>query len=123
MLIGTDHTGPLHVDCLHLEVSDLVAPSCAGGRIGLLDYGQSKQLPEHVRLSLAKLMLELGRGQTHARRDVVAKLLHEMGLRFSRPADDIQTMMAFGMFDSQLSHRYALYVHIWHLTPDLLAWC
>ena len=77
-----------------------------GGRIGLLDYGQSKQLPEHVRLSLARLMLELGRGQRRARPAVVARLLHDMGLRFSRPADDIQMMMAFGMFDSQLSHRW-----------------
>lgn len=79
--------------------------SHTGGRIGLLDYGQSKQLPEHVRLSLARLMLELGRGRQHARPAVVVQVLHEMGLRFSRPADELQMMMAFGMFDSQLSHR------------------
>ena len=51
-------------------------------------------------------MLELSRGKKHARPTVVANLLHEMGLRFSKPADDIQMMMAFGMFDSRLSHRY-----------------
>ena len=51
-------------------------------------------------------MLELGRGRKHARPAIVAGLLHDMGLRFSRPADDIQMMMAFGMFDSQLSHRF-----------------
>ena len=77
-----------------------------GGRIGLLDYGQSKQLPEHVRITLAKLMVELAKGKHVASAPVVAGLLHEMGLRFDRPHDDIQKMMAFGMFDSTLSHRY-----------------
>ncbi len=29
---------------------------CAGGRIGLIDYGQSKQLPEEARLGFARLV-------------------------------------------------------------------
>lgn len=32
-----------------------------GGRIGLLDYGQSKQLPEEQRHALARLVLEMDR--------------------------------------------------------------
>ena len=33
-----------------------------GARIGLIDYGQSKQLPEQERLAFASLLVELGKG-------------------------------------------------------------
>ena len=36
---------------------------CTGGRIGLIDYGQSKQLPDHERLAFAALILELSHGR------------------------------------------------------------
>ncbi len=34
-----------------------------GARIGLIDYGQSKQLPDQERLAFAALLLELGKGK------------------------------------------------------------
>ena len=33
-----------------------------GARIGLIDYGQSKQLPDQERLAFASLLVELGKG-------------------------------------------------------------
>lgn len=33
-----------------------------GARIGLIDYGQSKQLPDHERLAFAALLVELAKG-------------------------------------------------------------
>ena len=33
-----------------------------GAKIGLIDYGQSKQLPDHERLAFAALLVELAKG-------------------------------------------------------------
>lgn len=33
-----------------------------GARIGLIDYGQSKQLPDQERLAFASLLVELAKG-------------------------------------------------------------
>lgn len=54
-------------------------------------------------------MLEMAKGRQHADPMVVSRRLQEMGLRFTN--DDnlkIQAMMAFGMFDTELSHRQGL---------------
>ena len=78
----------------------------AGGKVGLIDYGQSKQLDESTRLAFARLVLEMTRGRQNADPVAVSSRLHQMGLEFDN--DDnlrIQSMMAFGMFDTELSHR------------------
>jgi aarF domain-containing kinase len=78
----------------------------AGARIGLIDYGQSKQLPEAERLAFAALLLELGRERRDVRPAAVARCLADLGLRFERSDNEaLMTKMAFGMFDTRTSHR------------------
>ena len=38
-----------------------------GARIGLIDYGQSKQLPDQERLAFAALLVELAKGRRRCR--------------------------------------------------------
>jgi len=74
--------------------------------VGLIDYGQSKQLAEPTRLAFARLMVEMSKGKSQADPQVVASRLRDLGLRFDN--DDnvlLQSMMAFGMFDTELSHK------------------
>jgi len=35
---------------------------CAGGKVGLIDYGQSKQLPDDARIGFAELIVALDKG-------------------------------------------------------------
>ena len=80
----------------------------AGARIGLIDYGQSKQLPDAERLAFAALLLELSRERRAVRPAVVAARLADLGLRFERTDNQaLMTKMAFGMFDTRTSHRCA----------------
>jgi hypothetical protein len=79
----------------------------AGARIGLLDYGQSKQLPEGERLAFAALLLELAKGKGGTRAETLARRMADLGLRFERDDPKIIAKMAFGMFDTQTSHRCA----------------
>lgn len=77
-----------------------------GARIGLIDYGQSKQLPEAERLAFAALLLELGKDRAAVRPAAVAARLRDLGLRFERSDDEaLMTKMAFGMFDTRTVHR------------------
>lgn len=76
-----------------------------GGRVALLDYGQSKQLPETDRLAFARLVLTMEKGYQRADGPTVAKALHELGLRFSKDDIDIQKKMAYGMFDTRTSYK------------------
>lgn len=32
---------------------------CTGGKVGLIDYGQSKQLPDDARIAFAKLIVAM----------------------------------------------------------------
>jgi hypothetical protein len=77
-----------------------------GGKVGLIDYGQSKQLTEDTRIAFAKLVVEMAKGKKRADPLVVSSRLHDLGVRFDN--DDnlrLQAMMAFGMFDTELSHK------------------
>ncbi|KAK9826471.1 hypothetical protein WJX81_002686 [Elliptochloris bilobata] len=79
-----------------------------GGRMGLLDFGQSKQLPERERLAFAALIAELARGRRGpgaARPEKVLARLSALGLRFERQDARLATRMAFGMFDTDASLR------------------
>ena len=74
--------------------------------MGLIDYGQSKQLTEDTRLAFARLMVEMSKGKRQSDARVVATCLRDLGLRFDN--DDnlpLQAMMAFGMFDTEQSHK------------------
>ena len=92
---------------LHTTQCSLLHPPAAGGKIGLLDYGQSKQLPDAERLAFAALLLEMAGGKGAAKPERVAAALQALGLRFARVDERLMTKMAFGMFDTQTSHRCA----------------
>ena len=79
----------------------------AGARIGLLDYGQSKQLPDAERLAFAALVLELAGGPRGVHQERVTGAVEALGLRFARRDPKLITRMAFGMFDTRTSHRRA----------------
>lgn len=67
------------------------------GRVGLLDYGQSKQLPDDKRVAFARLVLALNRGKP----DAVSQALGELGVVTERHDPDVRTEMAYGMFDTR----------------------
>lgn len=54
------------------------APACCtrapGGKIGLIDYGQSKRLPDSYRAAFARLVLELGSGDKGDEQKIAAAL-------------------------------------------------
>ena len=76
------------------------------GKVALLDYGQSKQLPEADRLAFARLILTMERGYGKADAALVARAMRELGLRFSKEDDAvILKKMAYGMFDTRTSYK------------------
>ena len=96
----------------------------AGARIGLIDYGQSKQLPEAERLAFAALLLELGRERADVRPAAVTRCLADLGLRFEREDNQaLMTKMAFGMFDTRTSHRCAALTLSTYATPSIVSPC
>ncbi|GFR52787.1 hypothetical protein Agub_g15404, partial [Astrephomene gubernaculifera] len=68
-----------------------------GGRVGLLDYGQSKQLPEAERAGLAELVLAMNRG----RPEEISACLASLGVVTEREDAGLRTEMAYGMFDTR----------------------
>ncbi|GIL52828.1 hypothetical protein Vafri_8592 [Volvox africanus] len=68
-----------------------------GGRVGLLDYGQSKQLPDEKRRAFAELVLALNRG----RASEISAALGDLGVVTERKDPEIRTEMAYGMFDTR----------------------
>ena len=75
------------------------------GRVALLDYGQSKQLPERERVAFASLLLAMAPGFRRADERAVADRLLELGLRFSKDEPLTLKKMAFAMFDTRCSYR------------------
>ncbi|KAL6759162.1 hypothetical protein V8C86DRAFT_2580560 [Haematococcus lacustris] len=69
-----------------------------GARIGLLDYGQSKQLTPEQRLGLAQLILQLHK---NASEEAVSKALADVGVATARDDVPLRAEMAFGMFDTR----------------------
>jgi len=68
-----------------------------GGRVGLIDYGQSKQLEEVHRRALAKLVLAI-----HGRDDEkIAEALHDMGVIINTMDTPLRAKMACDMFDTK----------------------
>ena len=75
------------------------------GRVALLDYGQSKQLPEKERVAFAELLLAMAPGFRRADDRAVADRLLELGLRFSKDEPLTLKKMAYAMFDTRCSYR------------------
>ncbi|CAG9460985.1 unnamed protein product [Pedinophyceae sp. YPF-701] len=75
-----------------------------GGRIGLIDYGQSKQLTDEERKSFATMVVEMERGD----KDRVCEALWGMGVVTDNPNElsdeeyrSTVAVMATGMFDTR----------------------
>ncbi|GIL83202.1 hypothetical protein Vretifemale_12058 [Volvox reticuliferus] len=85
-----------------------------GGRVGLLDYGQSKQLPDEKRRAFAELVLALNRG----RAGEISAALGDLGVVTERNDPEIRTEMAYGMFDTRGKVRLAVRAWIFVLDGD-----
>ncbi|PSC70875.1 putative aarF domain-containing kinase 1 [Micractinium conductrix] len=68
-----------------------------GGKIGLIDYGQSKRLPEPYRAAFAQLVLQLGKGDDAG----IAAALGNLGVVTEREEPPLQAKLAYGMFDTR----------------------
>ena len=44
---------------LRRSVPEAPVLCCTGGKVGLIDYGQSKQLPDDARIAFAKLIVAM----------------------------------------------------------------
>ncbi len=77
--------------------SDHAVAWWSGGRIGLLDYGQSKQLPEKSRLAFAELVLALKSGDNPR----ISAAMYDLGIITEKGAEEIRCKMAYGMFDTR----------------------
>lgn len=67
-----------------------------GGKVGLLDYGQSKKLPDDERLGFASLILALGDGDPER----VSDAMWNLGIVTDKNDPKLRTKMAYDMFDT-----------------------
>ena len=72
--------------------------SSADGRIGILDYGQSKQLPPRDRLALANLIVAL------VDKDIlrISQSMDKLGVKTDTADPAIRAKMGYGMFDTRV---------------------
>ncbi|KAG2436133.1 hypothetical protein HYH02_011642 [Chlamydomonas schloesseri] len=68
-----------------------------GGRVGLLDYGQSKQLPDEQRRGFAELVLALNKGRPAD----ISAALGKLGVVTEKNDPGLRAEMAYGMFDTR----------------------
>ena len=68
----------------------------ADGHVGLLDYGQSKQLPRRDKLALATLIIALTDGDTLS----ISEALTRLGVATTKEDPEVRAQMAVGMFDT-----------------------
>lgn len=71
-------------------------PRALGGKVGLLDYGQSKKLPDEERLGFASLILALGDGNPQR----VSDAMWDLGIVTDKDDAKLRTRMAYDMFDT-----------------------
>eukprot|EP00850_Spirogloea_muscicola_P022824 SM000313S11974 [mRNA] locus=s313:57890:61361:- [translate_table: standard] len=79
---------------------------CRGGKVALLDYGQTKVLPDRMRLALAGTILAICADDTPA----MASHLREMGIeteKDARVAPQSFRRMAHMMFDTETTAEFA----------------
>ena len=65
--------------------------------MGLIDYGQSKQLPEAVRLGFCRLVVALDAGS----KPEINAALWALGVETPRDDEDLRNTLAYGMFDTR----------------------
>lgn len=68
-----------------------------GGRVGLIDYGQSKKLPDRYRLPFAKMILALEKKDD----EEICKALDLLKIETSKGDKKLKAKIAWGMFDTE----------------------
>lgn len=68
-----------------------------GGKIGLIDYGQSKKLPDRYRLPFAKMILALEQKDNTR----ICKAMEELNIETSEGDEAVKARIAWGMFDTE----------------------
>jgi hypothetical protein len=68
-----------------------------GGKVGLIDYGQSKQLPDDARIAFAKLIVALDKQDKPA----INQAMWALGVVTPRDDEELRSKMAYGMFDTR----------------------
>lgn len=68
-----------------------------GGRIGLIDYGQSKKLPDRYRLPFAKMILALEQKDNSK----ICRAMQELNIETSEGDEAVKARIAWGMFDTE----------------------
>lgn len=70
-----------------------------GGKIGLIDYGQSKKLPDRYRLPFARMVLALEKKDDAE----ICEALDRLGVETTGKVDDqkLKARIAWGMFDTE----------------------
>lgn len=81
----------------HAPCNTCRAALVAGAKIGLIDYGQSKQLPLHAKLTFAQLIHDLDEGNE----DNILTALQGLGVRLQAGEPATASRMAYGMFDTR----------------------
>ena len=69
----------------------------AGAKIGLIDYGQSKQLPLRSKLAFAQLIHDLDDGNE----ENILTALQGLGVQLQAGSPSLASKMAYGMFDTR----------------------
>lgn len=69
----------------------------AGAKIGLIDYGQSKQLPLDAKLAFAQLIHALDEQDDGE----IGQALQKLGVVLEAGEPALVTKMAYGMFDTR----------------------
>lgn len=69
---------------------------CPGGRVALLDYGQAKQLPPHLKTAFAQLLVDINR-RDDAR---ISASLAALGVETETTDASLRSKMGVGMFDT-----------------------
>eukprot|EP00897_Mesotaenium_endlicherianum_P006219 jgi/Mesen1/5625/ME000282S04769 len=78
---------------------------CQGGKVALLDYGQTKELPDRLRLSYARLVLAICADDV----DEIGRLFKEVGIQTEKTAQedpDSFLRMSCMMFDTTMNSKY-----------------
>ncbi len=81
---------------LHCSVSELPFGG-AGAKIGLIDYGQSKQLPLDAKLAFAQLIHALDEQNDSQ----IGEALGRLGVVLEAGDPALTSRMAYGMFDTR----------------------
>ena len=102
--------------CILYDVGNIL--ELPDGRLGLIDFGQTKKLDEHERLAFARVVVELG-SQGHQNQTAQAMRLAGFQTKFDK--NDSLAEYAALFFDSDFVHKEKGYATPQHYFQSLMA--